>query len=134
MTYTLDDAIRHARPLEAPMAALGFHVAIGGSLVYRGTSEKDIDIFIYEHSREIPIDRVMLSIELEKLGYMSVLKKENKEWNESGEKGGPPHTCVPDVLPTTAANGDRVDFFFLSRPPSFYKEPHSQKEIEDILF
>jgi len=51
--------------LEKALAANGYHLALGGSVLYQGYSNKDLDLFIYEHtpnesvSRETHVDRVI---------------------------------------------------------------------------
>lgn len=40
-----------AERLEPKMAEHGAHIALGGSVLYRGTSEKDLDILVYPHTR-----------------------------------------------------------------------------------
>lgn len=103
MKYVLQDGVEVASTLEPIFAEIGLHLAIGGSLVYRGGSDKDIDIFIYPHSRDIDIDRDAIAEKLSGLGYPPVKSIED-------------HTSVLDVLMTRhIENGKRVDFFFLER-------------------
>lgn len=48
-SWELVEGIAIARRLEAFCAPLGFHVALGGSVLHKGISTKDLDIFIYPH-------------------------------------------------------------------------------------
>lgn len=50
MKYTIQDAIDAARLIEPELARRGLHASVGGSLMYRGDSEKDIDLIIYRHN------------------------------------------------------------------------------------
>lgn len=69
MKYTTQDALDIARQLEPLLVPHGIHVAIGGSLVYRGDSEKDIDIFLYPHNRNVDMNPTMIAALLENRGY-----------------------------------------------------------------
>lgn len=92
-----------AQDLEPILSLNGFHCAIGGSLVYRGSSTKDIDIFIYPHNRDIYMD---LDLLVKILAVEGFLKRSGSL--ESS-------TIVPDVLVTADRLGRHVDFFFMSR-------------------
>lgn len=64
MKYTIQDAVDAARLIEPELARRGLHVAIGGSLMYRGDSEKDIDLIVYSHNpRETLSQTVLASVE-----------------------------------------------------------------------
>ena len=47
--YTLEIAIEICKEIEQKLVPLGYHSALGGSCLYRGESQKDIDIIIYPH-------------------------------------------------------------------------------------
>lgn len=47
--FELEDGLRLCRVLEPILVENGLHCALAGSLVYKGWSDKDIDIFIYNH-------------------------------------------------------------------------------------
>lgn len=47
--YDLEDGINICKYIEPILAENGLHCALAGSLVYKGWSNKDIDIFIYNH-------------------------------------------------------------------------------------
>ena len=49
--WTLESGIKIARKIELVCIPLGFHCAIGGSVLHKGESKKDLDIFIYPHKR-----------------------------------------------------------------------------------
>lgn len=46
---TLNQAIELVREVEEHIAPSGFHTALTGGCLYRGSSEKDIDVVIYLH-------------------------------------------------------------------------------------
>lgn len=53
MKYTLEIAVDICREIEAKLVPLGYHCALGGSCLYRGNSEKDVDIIIYPHDIKV---------------------------------------------------------------------------------
>lgn len=101
--HTRDQAIVACQLLEAVLAPHGVHVALGGSVLTRGTSEHDIDIMLYPHKKE-PIDREWLVDFLRLCGF--IYTPVSKERNKSGS--------LPDVI-VTRNNNLRYDFFILSR-------------------
>lgn len=104
MRYTIQHAIEIAKELEPVMANIDMHVAIGGSLAYRGTSEKDIDIYLYPDTRQTVIDRNQIVALLATRGFKS--RKANDE----------SRTKVADVFVSEqVTTGNKVDFFFLER-------------------
>lgn len=112
MKYTLNDAVTIAARLE-PLIAKRFnlHLAIGGSCVYRGHSEKDIDVFIYPHNKNVVIDRNAIWGWLESEGFTARIKQPSDDGQENDD-----FTQVPDVLVMDeTATGKKVDFFFMER-------------------
>lgn len=103
MTHNRDHAIVACQLLESVLAPRGVHVALGGSVLTRGTSEHDFDILLYPHTKK-PIDREWLLDFLREHGF--VYTPVSKERNKSGS--------LPDVV-VTRSNGYRFDFFILSR-------------------
>lgn len=47
--WTLEEGLAFARNLERLLVPAGFHCALGGSVLHSGSSQKDLDIFIYPH-------------------------------------------------------------------------------------
>jgi len=47
MTITLEQALPIVRGIEYELASRGAHCALGGSVLHRGESAKDLDIFVY---------------------------------------------------------------------------------------
>src|SRR3954469_18790986 len=50
MKITLEDALPVVRWLETQLIPKGAHCSLGGSVLHKGFSEKDLDIFIYPHN------------------------------------------------------------------------------------
>ena len=47
--WTLEDGLDMARQLRRVAAGYGWHVAIGGGVVHRGWSNKDLDLVMFPH-------------------------------------------------------------------------------------
>jgi hypothetical protein len=107
MKYRLEDGHNVCIKIELQLSKIGLHAAIGGSLAYRGDSNKDIDIILYPHNRKVLVDQYQVADLLAENGYKAV------------RFDAEPSTCVPDVLPTEDAKGRRVDFFFMQRSDWF---------------
>lgn len=104
MTYNTSDAVNLCIRLEPIVSEHGYHLAIGGSLAYRGTSNKDIDILIYPHESGAECARSYL---------ISLLKSHG--FTELESESELPATAIPDVWKSVTTNGKRVDFFFMVR-------------------
>lgn len=52
MTITLEQALPVVRDIETKLIPLGAHCALGGSVLHRGESHKDLDIFVYPRNCE----------------------------------------------------------------------------------
>lgn len=53
-TITLEQALPIIRGIECELSSRGAHCALGGSVLHRGESEKDLDIFVYPRNCEEP--------------------------------------------------------------------------------
>lgn len=51
-TITLDQALPVVRDIEAKLIPHGAHCSLGGSVLHRGESSKDLDIFVYPRNCE----------------------------------------------------------------------------------
>lgn len=49
MTIILEDGLRFCRGIEQKLKEIGYHCALAGSILIRGSSSKDIDVIIYPH-------------------------------------------------------------------------------------
>ena len=58
--HTIDSAMVLIRQIEPVLAANGYHCALTGSVLFKGESEKDIDIVLYPHNP----DKLLQPIEL----------------------------------------------------------------------
>ncbi len=74
------------------------HFALGGSVMYSGSSNKDLDLIVYPHNSQGTSDKSVIVKELEKLGFVPKLDG-SKYYN---------HPAV-----VTTKDGRRVDFIFV---------------------
>src|SRR5260221_6339154 len=51
MSWTIQEGIGLARILEPVMITNGYHVALGGSVLHSGVSDKDCDFVIYKRTK-----------------------------------------------------------------------------------
>ena len=98
--WNIEQAQRLCSNLERLLQPVGAHVALGGSVLYNGSSEKDVDIFIYPHAST---NITPLSPVLRKLTELGFTNSTEKPSVVSGGK-------VIRVM--TGIDGRRVDFFF----------------------
>jgi hypothetical protein len=103
-SWTLEEGIKFARKLELDLAPLGYHCAITGSVLYKGRSEKDLDIMIYPHDStkcnektqqevEKMLDKIH-GIQIELIDRMKYPDEKNVYWSYD-------------------TSGKRIDFFFV---------------------
>lgn len=99
--WTLETALPVCRQIEGVVTRLNGHVCLGGSVLHKGQSDKDLDIFIYPHSTKIKYDIKEIIARLVLLGFIfhPHIKSKDKEYEK-------------DVQITDFA-GERVDLFFL---------------------
>jgi hypothetical protein len=51
--WTLEEGVLLCRLVEQTVIPAGYHCALGGGVLHRGESDKDLDIFIYPHSQKL---------------------------------------------------------------------------------
>jgi hypothetical protein len=56
MKYTVQDGLREAKRFEELFSQHGWHIALGGSLIYKGESDNDIDLIAYPHDHRNPAE------------------------------------------------------------------------------
>jgi hypothetical protein len=97
--WTLEQGIELARRLELIAIKHNVHVALGGGVLHRGQSNKDVDIFVYRRKTSYPFPGV--AVILRAFG--------TSHWRPR------PHEYGGDSKEVWEAklDGKRVDFFFL---------------------
>lgn len=90
--WTLAEALPFVKSLREALIPIGFGVGLTGSLLYRGTSEKDIDIVLYplghpEPPKEI-IDLSSLYCALDALGMSCYMDRAatTQTWRDIGSQ------------------------------------------------
>lgn len=94
--WTLEQGLALARKLEIIAGTLNAHIALGGGVLHRGHSMKDVDIFVYPHKKSRDFSHEKL---LKRFGAQKVSKVANYD----DEKYV--YYCEID--------GKRVDVFFV---------------------
>lgn len=99
--WTLFEAVELCRDIEERIKDCQAHCALGGSLLYRGTSKKDADIFIYPHNGGLKYDvkNVIDTMKLH-IDFKDFERVETKEYDTK-------------TIFKCSFKGKRVDFFFL---------------------
>lgn len=102
--WDLEQGITVARRIEEALIPLGYHCALGGSVLHKGSSDKDLDIFIYPHNAEVVLpEGDILTVIANHIGGLAYGRC-NPEYVERDAK---------EVWWSYAANNYRIDFFFL---------------------
>lgn len=99
MLITIEEAIHFVQWLEPQLAEKHFHCALTGSTLYKGFSNKDIDIIIYAHNESnglLPMDAFYALKEI----FPSTYRLDNPEYPQDRL-----------VLRNTADYGWKMDFF-----------------------
>jgi hypothetical protein len=96
--WTLETGLEVVRSVEQVVKDLNAHCALGGSVLMKGESQKDLDIFIYPHDNH-GYDRGKILAALTKLGYPVQEQAEHKD-----EYAKTVHKHIGDR---------RIDFFFI---------------------
>jgi len=109
--YTTEDGVNMARLIENLLRP-HHHCALGGSLVYRGDSMKDIDIIIYPHSNTL-IDKPQILRTLRSFGF-TFPEKNNVHYYGSNSVV-PMQFTWKNYLPEKESVTFRVDIFFMNR-------------------
>jgi hypothetical protein len=97
--WTLDDGVTFARQLELSVIDYGYHIALGGSVLHKGESKKDLDIFVYPHTTEQCLrQQVMVALQLFGVKWLNVQCK---------------HYHDDKIVRSGEYQNKRIDFFFL---------------------
>jgi hypothetical protein len=102
--WTLLEGIEFAKRLEVHLEPLGYHVAIGGGTLLKGSSLKDLDLFFYPHKKGEPSTKSFEEVNksLEALGL--ILTRECQHLKYGDEK----------IVFEFALLHQRVDIFYVS--------------------
>ena len=105
--WTIQEGIGLARTLEPIAIANGYHVALGGSVLHQGVSDKDCDFIIYKRSKaEKYTNPLQVVTTLTEVGFTLPIEP------EKDTSGGSDFRQVYK----TEYCGRRVDFIFVLDP------------------
>lgn len=104
---TLQEGLEFCREIEERLVKIGYHCGLTGSILYKGESEKDIDIIIYPHqvSKQLPVNHILGVIGAHTNMYLNQGNKVKDEIVPS---------CTDKVIVVADYKKVRVDLFFLS--------------------
>jgi hypothetical protein len=108
-SWTLDEGLQLLRTLRPEVLKAGWAPALGGSLAYKGSSEKDADIILFPMSADKVNFEALYSV-LNEFGLKRVYDKDQMiaSWRERGS------TDTKHVEVWTLGT-KRVDFIILTR-------------------
>jgi len=113
--WTLDNALSFVRELNIRLNTVGFYVGITGGVLFKGESQKDLDVIIYPTSTtDMDWNRVYPVLEGLSLKQVSNKLATQGVWRTKGSKDQK-HVEVwqfDKTAPKTFRNA-RVDLFFL---------------------
>lgn len=99
---TLSRAVEICRELEPALAAIGYHCGLTGSVLYKGSSLKDVDVIVYPHQVTERKSRATIVAALRGVGAIP-------SYDQSTVG-----SCRDKDVHVFAFRGLRVDLFFLS--------------------
>lgn len=105
-TWVLEDAIKLVRLIEPVIRPFGFHSALGGGVLQRGSSAKDVDIMLYQRSHEVAGTFSDVLTALKTIGFG------DKFYLCKGDKYADPTFGDFKSVYVTEFFGKRVDLFF----------------------
>jgi len=109
VVWKIDEAIELIRKLEIEIKPIKYTSSLGGGVLFKGESYKDLDIFIAPYNKTDKDYDALIKI-LENMGFIRKKTKEevHKGFEYCGD-GGKEHKHVE----IWEYNGKRVDFFFV---------------------
>jgi hypothetical protein len=114
MGWTLDEAVRLCRLVEAVAPPHGCHVALTGGCLYKAGERKDLDLLFYRVRQVEKIDWISLLESLETIGFSIV-----------GRHGW---------VVKAKYNDKPIDIFFPETPDKIeIEDNHTPSAIEEIL-
>ncbi len=104
MKHTLEEQIEFARWLEPKLIEVNLHCAIGGSCVFNGESEHDMDVLIYPHNEAVVCTKEMMMARFEQVlpSAMNINRVDRAEY--------PNARCIYRLYEC----GRQVDFFLFN--------------------
>lgn len=149
-SWDLDDGLKLVRALQEESMKFGYHVALGGSVLHKGHSERDIDLFFFPASGETNAPaREDLSDWLEKLwgrgrqlGYYDMIGNGAADLNDYGDRNrifppqpryqvqAPPIIRNMNDAPPQVNRGAEVRGLMDNN--GFYVEPEDGDDLQEV--
>jgi hypothetical protein len=111
--WTVIDGLHTCKEIEMIAKGYGYHVALGGSVMYRGSSMKDLDVIVYNHRRGTQ-DKEGFLKHLDQVGWREHVEWQKSHSTPSGEASDKPiaesKMRVYPVL--NKENSKRIDLIF----------------------
>jgi len=109
MAWTIQEGIIFCRQVQPIAMAYGWHVALGGSVLIRNSSEKDLDVFLYEHTpkKDEEIDIAYPDVVVSRLSSLIGLRPLD-------DKAKSPSDEVYKTIYRCTYHQKRIDFIFLN--------------------
>lgn len=99
--WTLVEGIELCRKMEVYLEAThGCHVSLGGGVLMKGRSDKDVDIFIYPHNAKRRLKKNKILKSLETIGFKTIKRIDFQGYDKK-------------YVYHTEYDGRRVDLFFV---------------------
>lgn len=136
--WKLEDGVRLIRALEPYMRQIGAHVGVTGGVLFKGSSQKDLDVIVYPHTTAKPptleeVEGVLRGVGLSNLPdeghqpgvsnrslssrpFQSAKNALSNFWSRVANKNGDEKI----ITVWTDQNGRRVDVFFLDFPQDWF--------------
>jgi hypothetical protein len=107
--WTLEEGVALLRSLELELKLIKYTSALGGGVLFKGSSSKDIDIFIAPYNKTDTNYDLVINL-LIKMGF--IRKKTKEEVHKSFDYGNSTNVQHKHIE-IWELNGKRVDFFFV---------------------
>jgi hypothetical protein len=103
MMWNRDQALILMPKFEVTAKFMGYHVALGGSVMYSGESNKDLDVVIYPHKR-VDQDRPLPEMLMKMFMYHKLIAG----YSDIAQTKGMDRTVFSGIN-----EGRRIDFIFV---------------------
>lgn len=120
--WNIIDGVTTCRDIEERLRPIGYHCALGGSVLHSGFSEKDLDVFIYPHDadKRLPAETVLMAV-------LDIIPATHGKCNSAYE----PRDSKAVYWSYTPRN-QRIDFFFLMpHPDDVAPEQNQSHDMKD---
>lgn len=106
--WTIAEALVLLPSIEEIAKVCGYHIALGGSVMYRGESKKDLDIIVYKHKDPDPL-RPEHTVLMTLLMYHRIIDTHTNVPNSIMAENAP----FRRVISGKTKEEKRIDFIFL---------------------